>query len=153
MSRREPLRARVALPISPAAAAPGKAAPRGQIARHDGPAVSEVAAPLMLLEVLAISRKIGLGPRALEHFRSGFFWSGRRDSNTRPSAPKADALPGCATPRAPEPKDSHTRAQGLATCKEALAQRRWAPPRSGIDGTSASSPSHIRTHGERAAAL
>src|SRR5580704_6590169 len=26
-------------------------------------------------------------------------WSGRRDSNTRPSAPKADALPGCATPR------------------------------------------------------
>src|SRR5262249_62193965 len=25
--------------------------------------------------------------------------SGRRDSNTRPSAPKADALPGCATPR------------------------------------------------------
>ncbi len=26
-------------------------------------------------------------------------WSGRRDSNPRPSAPKADALPGCATPR------------------------------------------------------
>src|SRR5262245_60531222 len=30
-------------------------------------------------------------------------WSGRRDSNTRPSAPKADALPGCATPRPQEP--------------------------------------------------
>ena len=29
----------------------------------------------------------------------GILWSGRRDSNTRPSAPKADALPGCATPR------------------------------------------------------
>ena len=28
-----------------------------------------------------------------------FCWSGRRDSNPRPSAPKADALPGCATPR------------------------------------------------------
>jgi hypothetical protein len=28
-------------------------------------------------------------------------WSGRGDSNTRPSAPKADALPGCATPRWP----------------------------------------------------
>ena len=28
-------------------------------------------------------------------------WSGRRDSNPRPSAPKADALPGCATPRLP----------------------------------------------------
>ena len=26
-------------------------------------------------------------------------WSGRDDSNIRPSAPKADALPGCATPR------------------------------------------------------
>src|SRR6185437_12881329 len=24
-------------------------------------------------------------------------WSGRRDSNSRPSAPHADALPGCAT--------------------------------------------------------
>ncbi len=26
-------------------------------------------------------------------------WSGRPDSNRRPSAPQADALPGCATPR------------------------------------------------------
>ena len=26
-------------------------------------------------------------------------WSGRQDSNLRPSAPKADALPDCATPR------------------------------------------------------
>src|SRR5690348_8560252 len=26
-------------------------------------------------------------------------WSGRRDSNPRPPAPQADALPGCATPR------------------------------------------------------
>ena len=26
-------------------------------------------------------------------------WSGRRDSDPRLSAPKADALPGCATPR------------------------------------------------------
>ena len=26
-------------------------------------------------------------------------WSGWTDSNRRPSAPKADALPGCATPR------------------------------------------------------
>ena len=28
-----------------------------------------------------------------------FFWSGRRDSNSRHPAPKAGALPGCATPR------------------------------------------------------
>ncbi len=26
-------------------------------------------------------------------------WSGQQDSNLRPSAPKADALPGCAMPR------------------------------------------------------
>ncbi len=26
-------------------------------------------------------------------------WSGRQDSNLRPSGPKPDALPGCATPR------------------------------------------------------
>ena len=30
-------------------------------------------------------------------------WSGRQDSNLRPSAPKADALPGCATPRLKAP--------------------------------------------------
>ena len=28
-----------------------------------------------------------------------FLWSGRKDSNLRPSGPKPDALPGCATPR------------------------------------------------------
>src|SRR5213078_3504907 len=28
-----------------------------------------------------------------------FHWSGRRDSNSRPLAPHASALPGCATPR------------------------------------------------------
>gem|GEM_PF-3042885 len=28
-------------------------------------------------------------------------WSGQQDSNLRPSAPKADALPGCAIPRVP----------------------------------------------------
>ncbi len=30
----------------------------------------------------------------------GWRWSGREDSNLRPPAPKAGALPGCATPRA-----------------------------------------------------
>ena len=29
----------------------------------------------------------------------GYCWSGRRDSNSRPLAPHASALPGCATPR------------------------------------------------------
>ena len=31
-------------------------------------------------------------------------WSGWRDSNSRPTAPKAVALPGCATPRLPSEK-------------------------------------------------
>src|SRR5690606_27328036 len=30
------------------------------------------------------------------------YWSGRRDSNSRPLAPHASALPGCATPRKKE---------------------------------------------------
>ena len=30
------------------------------------------------------------------------FWSGREDLNLRPPAPKAGALPGCATPRQSE---------------------------------------------------
>ena len=29
-------------------------------------------------------------------------WSERQDLNPRPSAPKADALPGCAIPRLPD---------------------------------------------------
>src|SRR4026207_1933865 len=32
-------------------------------------------------------------------------WSGRLDSNQRPPAPKAGALPGCATPRLLSPLD------------------------------------------------
>ena len=52
-----------------------------------------------------------------------FCWSGRPDSNGRPSAPKADALPDCATPRAPERKGSAARAQGR-WCSEAAARQR-----------------------------
>src|SRR5690349_17626754 len=35
-------------------------------------------------------------------------WSGRLDSNQRPPAPKAGALPGCATPRPEELSVSHS---------------------------------------------
>ena len=38
-------------------------------------------------------------------------WSGQQDSNLRPSAPKADALPGCAIPRNRAPRHTHTRAR------------------------------------------
>ena len=34
-----------------------------------------------------------------EVYPSGVNWSGREDLNLRPPAPKAGALPGCATPR------------------------------------------------------
>lgn len=33
------------------------------------------------------------------HFSNRIFWSGRRDSNSRPPAPKAGTLANCATPR------------------------------------------------------
>jgi hypothetical protein len=32
-------------------------------------------------------------------FMNWKYWSGRRDSNSRPTVPKTVALPGCATPR------------------------------------------------------
>src|SRR5918997_6336329 len=44
------------------------------------------------------SSTIELHPHAI-------FWSGREDLNLRPPAPKAGALPGCATPR-PRPAGS-----------------------------------------------
>ena len=40
--------------------------------------------------------------------RRGEGWSGRRDSNPGPPAPKAGALPGCATPRLNEPNREET---------------------------------------------
>ena len=36
------------------------------------------------------------------------YWSGQRDLNPRPSAPKADALPGCAMPRFHENRSEFT---------------------------------------------
>ena len=35
----------------------------------------------------------------LKIFCESELWSGRRDSNSRPTVPKTVALPGCATPR------------------------------------------------------
>ena len=37
-----------------------------------------------------------------------YIWSGWRDSNSRHPAPKAGALPGCATPRKPSPRTVRT---------------------------------------------
>ena len=44
-------------------------------------------------------------------------WSGRQDSNLRPSGPKPDALPDCATPRRTAvPRGSAARTQDKACC-------------------------------------
>jgi hypothetical protein len=38
-------------------------------------------------------------PLWISNFAEGEIWSGRLDSNQRPFAPEANALPDCATPR------------------------------------------------------
>ena len=45
------------------------------------------------------NKKGPIGPFMLSALAGLEKWSERRDSNSRPSAPKADALPGCATLR------------------------------------------------------
>ena len=37
--------------------------------------------------------------RHSNHIQRSIYWSGRQDSNLRPTVPKTVALPGCATPR------------------------------------------------------
>src|ERR1700679_91973 len=46
-----------------------------------------------------------------------FNWSGRQDSNLRPPAPHASALPGCATPR---PRDRMIAQKGLENLTAAI---------------------------------
>ena len=62
-------------------------------------------------ELLALKKCAGRSMQAAENEKPGFelpaahcslpteIWSGRADLNGRPPAPKAGALPGCATPR------------------------------------------------------
>ena len=51
-------------------------------------------------------------------------WSGREDSNLRPSAPKADALPDCATPRPGRHPSSFSTARNAAAETVAKARHR-----------------------------
>src|SRR5690606_28986521 len=63
-----------------------------------------------------------LWPNGRPAYRYDFseeFWSGRPDSNQRPSAPKADALPGCATPRDVEARVSGRGAQAFGARQSA----------------------------------
>src|ERR1700726_2843890 len=52
-------------------------------------------------------------------------WSGRQDSNLRPLAPHASALPGCATPR---PRDRIIAQKGFENLGYVRRQRRLHPP-------------------------
>ena len=45
------------------------------------------------------SIQLSYGRHSIEYTAAAEFWSGQTDSNRRPSAPKADALPDCAMPR------------------------------------------------------
>src|SRR5271170_223112 len=54
----------------------------------------------ILASLVAASEGLPANPRAaLRSPGPRRNWSGRQDLNLRPSAPKADALPDCATPR------------------------------------------------------
>jgi hypothetical protein len=63
------------------------------------------------LRAVRVRRCWKKGPRGWA-FVLGVKWSERRDSNSRPSAPKADALPGCATLR--QGADSTRRPRALS---------------------------------------
>jgi hypothetical protein len=80
-------------------------------------------------------------------------WSGRRDSNTRPSAPKADALPGCATPRAPETKDLRGRAQDPDRPGKEPVARRSRRRRALRTSSATLSAQQVRARGTPAAVL
>ncbi len=77
--------------------------------------------------------------------RSGDYQSGRPDSNRGPSAPKADALPGCATPRLPDfsrtvgwPSSSDTKQSKKTGFRlaDARMELRGASPSSLVSGVS-----------------
>ena len=53
--------------------------------------------------------------------RAGVRWSGRRDSNSRPTGPKPVALPGCATPRTSLHCTQSPRSRGLGRREHQLA--------------------------------
>ena len=67
--------------------------------------------PFMMERVMGIEPtrpawKAGVLP--LNYTRMKFLWSGRQDSNLRPSGPKPDALPSCATSRNGVPGETRT---------------------------------------------
>ena len=85
-------------------------------------------------------------------------WSGRRDSNPRPSAPKADALPGCATPRRSSlivsrivlKAAARSAPTGSGQARQSAtppARRGWRKPQQAPRPVSAEMPSRVRCAG------
>ena len=63
----------------------------------------------------------------LSYWRGRPIWSGRADSNGRPPAPKAGALPGCATPRQPSFPNTPSCTDAMFTRPAAGAPRALVP--------------------------
>src|SRR5437762_9091028 len=73
------------------------------------------------------------------------FWSGRRDLNSGPPAPKAGALPGCATPRhelhRSEEHTSELQSPMYLVCRLLLEKKKKSTDTS-IDSVSLTPPKH-----------
>src|SRR5262245_55182128 len=93
-----------------------------------GRLVVEHPAPGIALARLHGGSRWSVNPGPGRHDRSNRLqqkWSGRPDSNQRPSAPKADALPDCATPR--DAKRPHlARAYTFLALFRKRGSRQWA---------------------------
>ena len=74
-------------------------------------------------------------------------WSGRPDSNWRPPAPHAGALPGCATPRPDNRRISHS-ATGCNSVAHRHFQHALAPDfwHSAADANAATPANHAAAH-------
>src|SRR2546425_12974853 len=76
-------------------------------------------------------RRLGLSPTEL---RARLIWSGREDLNLRRPAPKAGALPGCATPRHENPDTSSSPHSSFSVPRSAFSESRGPSRVPGLGG-------------------
>ena len=79
----------------------------------------------------------------------GRYWSGRGDSNSRPPAPKAGALPGCATPRQCHSSDHSPETNYTNTVPDTRGAASLAPAKMPHTAMSESAPTGIQCHARR----
>ena len=98
----------------------------------------------------AKSGRLKSGPQPGQiHGKKQLNWSGRRDSNSRPPAPKAGALPDCATPR-PSCRGRAGSPDPLSGPPSACRASGWRPePRQEVDAP----PLRVNGRRQRRAAL